>query len=135
VLVSLEEFFDGNHDTASIGCNLGHHPGLVFFFETLKSLREQPSVRDVLVMVREVEEDFEAMWPFSDTVVVLAQASVQDVQAWAAPLQPDAVQGESADDLAMEAINVPLPEDITRACRYSRFGGIEGALKYLRGAC
>lgn len=114
VLVSLEQFFEGNHSTASIGCNLRDHPGPRFFFETLKSIRARPGVREVLVAAYESDdnvEEAEEMWPFSDTIVVLAHASVEEVRAWAAPLQPDAVQVDSADDLAAQVANPPTLQE------------------------
>jgi hypothetical protein len=37
-LVSLEDFFIGNGDQYSIGCNLTEHPGLETFYKILKQL-------------------------------------------------------------------------------------------------
>ena len=36
-VVSLEDFFVGNEDYGSIGCNLTEHPGPQFFFERLRA--------------------------------------------------------------------------------------------------
>jgi hypothetical protein len=38
-VVSLEQFFEGNDDLGSIGCNLTKHPGVEFFFNTLRTIR------------------------------------------------------------------------------------------------
>jgi hypothetical protein len=91
-LVTLEEFFEGNDDYGSIGCNLNPMLGPEFFFEKLKLIRLQPNVQDVLVQVIEVEQEDPTMWPFSDRVYVLTDAAPDDVADWAAPLQPDAVE-------------------------------------------
>lgn len=87
--VSLELFFDGNDDLASIGCNLPEHPGIGAFADVLRAMRERPDVGDVLVGVSEVMPDGE--WPFSDTVYVLTEAPAGDVAEWAAGLGPDEV--------------------------------------------
>ena len=38
-VVSLELFFEGNDDLASIGCNLIDHPGPADFYATLRAIR------------------------------------------------------------------------------------------------
>jgi len=91
-LVTLEEFFLGNDDYGSIGCNLSPMLGPQFFYEKLASIRSQPNVQDVLVEVTEIEEEDLAMWPFSDRVYVFTNANLEDVAHWAAALQPDTVQ-------------------------------------------
>jgi hypothetical protein len=53
-LVSLEEFFIGNDDEASIGCNLMRRPGMNVFYETLKEIRSKPNVQDVLVEIADL---------------------------------------------------------------------------------
>ena len=91
-LVTLEDFFVGNEDYGSIGCNLSEHPGPQFFFERLKEIRARGDVQDVLVEVQEVEEDDESMWPFSDRVYVLSSAAREEVAEWVAALTPDEVE-------------------------------------------
>lgn len=91
-VVSLEDFFVGNEDYGSIGCNLPAHPGPQFFFERLKEVRARRDVQDVLVEVQEVEEGDESMWPFSDRVYVLSSAAREDVAEWVAALMPDEVE-------------------------------------------
>jgi hypothetical protein len=62
-LVTLEEFFVGNDDYGSIGCNLTPMLGPRFFFERLKFILSQANVQDVLVEVAEVVEEDPATWP------------------------------------------------------------------------
>ena len=90
-LVTLEDFFAGNEDFGSIGCNLWPQLGPGFFYEKLKQIRDQPNVQDVLVEINEVVED-PATWPFSDRVYILTSATRDEVSTWAALLQPDAVE-------------------------------------------
>jgi hypothetical protein len=54
-VVSLEDFFTGNNDLGSIGCNLENHPGTQRFFAILRSIRARPEVQDVLVTIYEYE--------------------------------------------------------------------------------
>jgi hypothetical protein len=92
-VVSLEDFFIGNDDPGSIGCNLPQPaPDPPRFFEVLKAIRERPDVTDVVVEIHEVEESDESMWPFSDRVYVVTSASQDAIKQWVAELQPDEVE-------------------------------------------
>jgi hypothetical protein len=91
-VVSLELFFDGNEDPASIGCNLSHHPGPARFYEVLSAIRDRPEVHSVWVGVSEVMDPDD--WPFSDHVYVVTTASPADVGSWAVALTPN----EPGDD-------------------------------------
>ena len=90
-LVTLEDFFEGNDDLGSIGCNLMEHPGIAFFYDQLKAIREREDVSHVLVGIYEVEESDETMWPFSETVYVTTSEDPENVFEWFSPLQPDSV--------------------------------------------
>ena len=97
-IVSLEEFFEGNNDYGSIGCNLDDpqakpplpvpywpHPSPQGFYEILRAVRERQEVQDVLVEVSDTdvgEED----WPFSELVYILTTESIGEVEVWAASL-------------------------------------------------
>lgn len=121
-VVSLEEFFDGNDDDGSIGCNLDEpfcppsdtrgwlertlrprpavsipaptapHPGPQGFYKILMTVRERADVQDVLVEIDDLDESPGGAWPFSEVVYVLTRATVQEVEAWVAPLFPDEVR-------------------------------------------
>ena len=95
-VVSLEDFFIGNEDYGSIGCNLPEHPGPQFFFEKLREIRARADVQDVLVEIQEVEEDDESMWPFSDRVYILSSAAREEVADWVASLMPDEIEEGAA---------------------------------------
>jgi hypothetical protein len=91
-LVTLEEFFFGNDDYGSIGCNLTPMLGPQVFFEKLESIRSQPNVQDLLVEVTEVEEEDWDVWPFSDRVYIFTDRTAEDVAHWTTSLQPDAIE-------------------------------------------
>ncbi len=89
-VVSLEDFFEGNDDPGSIGCNLIDHPGPQAFYRILKEIRNRPEVKTVLVGITEVMGEGE--WPFSDCVFVVAKADAAQVQEWAEGLQAEPVE-------------------------------------------
>lgn len=90
LLLSVEEFFEGNDDPGSIGCNLMPHPGLARFHQVLTSVRERPDVASVLMSVTDEMSDDE--WPFSDRVYVVTSAAISDVQSRLSALQPEPVE-------------------------------------------
>jgi hypothetical protein len=90
-VVSLEEFFIGNDDLGSIGCNLADHPGIQKFYNILKAIREKHEVQDVLIEIHEVEESDESMWPFSERVYILTHCTREQVKKWVSELEPDEI--------------------------------------------
>ncbi|UWG96253.1 hypothetical protein LPY66_15355 [Dehalobacter sp. DCM] len=84
-VVSLEDFFEGNTDESSIGCNLLDHPGIEKFYSVLMTLRDKDCVQDILVEIYEVEEDY---WPFSERVYILSNLSIEEVSNFISDLQP-----------------------------------------------
>lgn len=93
IAVSLEDFFTGNDDLGSIGCNLGsEQPPISEFYRVLKGIRSQPEVQDVLVRISDFDDP--SSWPFTDTVYIIASAPARQVEEWVAPLKPDEVHPE-----------------------------------------
>jgi hypothetical protein len=90
-IVCLEDFFVGNSDYGSIGCNLPNNPGPQLFFTKLKAIRDDNSVQDILVEVNEVVEEDPQAWPFSDRIYVLSSTSDDQVRGWLMPLEPDEI--------------------------------------------
>jgi hypothetical protein len=77
-LLTLEEFFEGNQDAGSIGCNLPDVPGPRVFYEVFRQLRERPDVADVRVQITSWDDpDY---WPFSDTVWIVTSLAPYDIQ-------------------------------------------------------
>jgi hypothetical protein len=105
-IVTLEEFFVGNDDLGSIGCNLIDHPGISLFYETFLSIRGKPNVRDVLVEIKDMEEESEGIWPFSDTIYILTSATREEVTSWVYILGPDEVQEDFSDNNRALALDI-----------------------------
>lgn len=87
-LVTPEEFFDGNDDLGSIGCNISNHPGLDVFQQTIMGLRDLPGVESVWMEITDLEE---GEWPFSETVLVFGSVDESLVQEKVTILHPSEV--------------------------------------------
>lgn len=81
VLVTLEQFFDGNDDGGSIWCNLPSAPEPQEVYELLKAIRDRDNVADVRIMVTQYDGGDDE-WPFSDTVFFVTSAAPEEVQSW-----------------------------------------------------
>jgi hypothetical protein len=93
-IVSIAEFFDGNDDLGSIGCNLDPHPGVSTFRNVLTGLLRRSDVKAIYAQISELDPG-EDSWPFSDTVLVAGSISASDLQQAVRSLQPDEV-GDAA---------------------------------------
>jgi hypothetical protein len=89
-VVSITQFFDGNDDPGSIGCNLPDHPGMDVFREVLTGLLQRPDVEGVYAQIAEVDPGDDS-WPFADTVLVVGKIVPDALQAALASLEPDDV--------------------------------------------
>lgn len=86
-LLTLDEFFEGNTDAGSIGCNLPNPPEPKTFYTLFKSISQRPDVKDIRVQISDMN-DME--WPFSDTVYIMTSASPEEVFTWfPEDLRPD----------------------------------------------
>ena len=89
-LVPIEQFFDGNDDAGSIGCNLLPHPGVDVFRETLAGLLRRPDVLAVYAQITE-RDPGAGSWPFTDTVLVMGGISTAELRKAVHALRPDEV--------------------------------------------
>lgn len=90
VVVSLDDFFTGNDDLGSIGCNLGdEQPAISEFYRVLKVVRSKSEVQDVLVRIYQYDDPLS--WPYTDTVYIITSAPAKKVEEWVAPLKPDEI--------------------------------------------
>ena len=95
-IVSLEQFFYGNTDESSIGCNLLNHPGIDVFNSVLLKIRKQENVQDVLIEIYEYEDVGE--WPYSERIYMLTSASKSEIEDWVKELGPTEVDEGWIDD-------------------------------------
>lgn len=105
-LLTLGEFFDGNEDVGSIGCNLSPPPGPGKFHEVLKRIAARPDVADVRVQVTMFDDP--EMWPFSDTVWIITSATPDKVAEWFdASIRPDRCVAGWTEGVSFEPVKVP----------------------------
>jgi hypothetical protein len=86
-LVSVDEFFSGNSEIGSIGCNLASAPSPEQFHKLFLAIAQRTEVKDIRIQITafDVPE-----WPFSDTVYIMTNASPEAVASWfPEDLKPD----------------------------------------------
>jgi hypothetical protein len=88
-LVTIEQFFDGNDDLGSIGCNLHPHPGLEVFRRTLKTIE---ACRDVSAVWVQIYDTDEGDWPFSENVLVCGEIPLDALSEVALAIAPSEVR-------------------------------------------
>jgi hypothetical protein len=98
-IISIAEFFEGNDDLGSIGCNLDQHPGVNAFRDVLTGLLRRSDVQAVYAQISELDPG-EDSWPFSDTVLVVGSISADELRKAVSSLQPDEVAAASAFGLS-----------------------------------
>ena len=96
-LVTVDQFFDGNDDLGSIGCNLSPHPGLDVFRRTLKTLEARPDVSGVWILMHDTDE---GDWPFSENVLVCGPITPESLSAATVAIAPSEVRLLEPDRLA-----------------------------------
>jgi hypothetical protein len=104
-LLTLAEFFEGNEEAGSIGCNLNPTPTPAEFHEILKQIAERPEVAEVRVQITMFDNP---EWPFSDTVWVVTSADATEVAQWFdEAVRPDETRNGWTPDVSFEPCPVP----------------------------
>lgn len=97
VLVARSQFFDGNDDPGSIGCNLLEHPGIAAFDDTFHQIEDMEGVAGVYLAITEIDETYDNIWPFTDTAYIVTRLDPSVFTDVLQPLEPDEVgYGEEA---------------------------------------
>lgn len=112
-LVSIELFFEGNNDPASIGYNLPSPPEPRDFYELLKQFRAREDVHDVLIEVKDLQDP--DGWPASDSIWFITTAKPEQVRSWfPANFAPDEVS-EGFGQSDTEPCEIPKGNRAVRA--------------------
>ena len=109
-IVAAEQFFDGNDDPGSIGCNLLEHPGVDVFQEILTGLLRRPDVQGVYAQISELDPG-DGCWPFTDTILVVGTISADRLREAVSVLEPDEV-GDAAQLGVSPAIATKLGSSV-----------------------
>jgi hypothetical protein len=95
-ITGVEQFFDGNCDDGSIGCNLTDHPGVDAFRNVLVGLLRRSDVEAVYAQIAEIDPGA-GLWPFTDTVFVVGNIDLEELAKLLAPLNPDEVHAANEE--------------------------------------
>jgi len=87
-LVTVSEFFDGNDDLGSIGCNLSDHPGVDHFRQVLSDIEDRSDVEEVWMQIYDLEE---GEWPFSENVLIIGKVPTSEIARLSESLQPSEI--------------------------------------------
>ncbi|MFN7020317.1 MAG: hypothetical protein ACK4WH_03185 [Phycisphaerales bacterium] len=91
-VVTAAAFFDGNDDPASFAVNAGEgEEWLALAKKTLEQIAGRPGVRGVWCVVTDMMDGEDDCWLYTDTVLVKATASIEDVEDWSVELAPNEV--------------------------------------------
>jgi hypothetical protein len=103
-LMTIDEFFDGNKDEASIAPNLDKKPKVSQYYETFKALLKNPKVVDGFVKINEVMiyeggklNDNE--WFYSDMIYIVGDITKEEVKEATKTLLPDEVEYDSEGEI------------------------------------
>lgn len=88
VLVTRQEFFEGNDDEGSIGCNLSEHPGVAAFDAAFRQIEGMDGVAGVYFAITEIDEIYDTIWPFTDTACIVTTLAASAFEALLRPLEP-----------------------------------------------
>jgi len=103
-LAPIAEFFDGNDDIGSIGCNLDDHPGIDTFRAVFAKVAARDDVEAVYAVISELDPGEES-WPFTDTVYVVGNIPEETLSALVAVLQPDNVGPATQEYLPVQLLD------------------------------
>jgi len=91
VLVPRAQFFDGNDDLGSIGCNLLHHPGIAAFDDAFRRIEGMEGVAGVHLAITEIDETSDTIWPFTDTAYIVTRLDPLTFADVLKPLESDEI--------------------------------------------
>jgi hypothetical protein len=89
IALTLEDFFQGNTDSASIGANI--YPEKITikdFYYKLKKLKGLESVDYILVRIIDIET---GTWPSSDAIYIITNLSKEQIKEQLKELKPDEI--------------------------------------------
>ncbi len=108
VFLTLDEFFDGNNDDASIAPNLDTKLKVEEYYKTLKNIQKEKNVigahaelKDVMIYENNQLNDNE--WFYTDIIYFIGDITKEEIASKVENLQPDEV--EYTDDKRIVGLN------------------------------
>lgn len=87
VVLTFDEFFVGNNCETSIGVNISFKPSVLEFQNTFKRLLNEKIADNIFVRIVDIEDPEE--WVFSDTVYVIGDLNIEQLENRIKNLSPD----------------------------------------------
>ena len=97
VLLTIDEFFDGNNDEASIAPNLETKRPMTEYYKILKGLADNPKTIDAFaelkdVMIYDNEQLNDNEWFYTDVIYFVGDLTKEEIKEATKTLQPDEVE-------------------------------------------
>ncbi|MCL5246608.1 hypothetical protein M4I21_12355 [Cellulophaga sp. 20_2_10] len=97
ILMSVDDFFDGNNDISSIAPNLTEKPKLSEYYSVFKKILKNKNVEDVFVNIKDINiyengKLRDSEWFFSDMIYIVGKISKSEVAELTEHLKPDEVE-------------------------------------------
>jgi hypothetical protein len=90
IILTFEEFFIGNECEESIGVNLyPNKPPVAEFYQTFKKLLDENIADAIFIRIVDIEDPEE--WIFSDTVYVIGNLTIKQLEEGIKNLIPDEI--------------------------------------------
>jgi hypothetical protein len=106
IVVTLDDFFEGNSDPGSIGPNIyPDQPLPKEFYKKLSDLKGSDKVVDVLVRISDVED---LDWPYTDTIYIITNLTSEELKVILKDLYPDEIYD---DWMYGKPVNAPTIEE------------------------
>ncbi len=104
VLLTIDEFFDGNNDEASIAANLDAKRPMTEYYKILKELADNPKTIDAFVELKDVMiydngqlKDNE--WFFTDIIYFIGDLTKEEIKEATKFLEPDEVEYDTENGI------------------------------------
>lgn len=96
VLLTLDEFFDGNNDEASIAPNFTEKPPIGEYYKSLKALADDPRNKAAFAEIKDINiypdgHLREDEWFYTDVIYFIGDLTPEEIVAATAHLMPDEV--------------------------------------------
>ena len=97
ILMSVDDFFDGNNDVSSIAPNLSEKPKIAEYYEVFKTLLKNDKVEGIYVNIKDINiykngKLNDSEWFFSDMIYVIGTISKSEIYKLTKHLKPDKVE-------------------------------------------
>lgn len=97
IFFTVDEFFDGNYDDASIAPNLQYKPTISEYYKIIKEISKHPKITNVLIELKDVNiyqdnELSDSDWVYTDMIYFIGEITNEELNEKIKTLKPDEVE-------------------------------------------